>query len=351
MYYFRYIIMIILLIALYIIIKRAGQKSKEDMSIKIFILIFLIYFGILFAKFGFTPMVLLNPMGLLLMSAVVMLLFFKISKKVRNLSYKIDAYNDIQTLYRDIDIQYNPSIASYIMYGRIEEKDIAADIMNLYAQRLIDVKKEEINGKTRYNLILNEDKYKNSKIFESDKYIIDTIIQKKRKFKFDSWNKKVENIFLNMGVCKEEKPKLTFKAIGLTMLIIFLISIIPMKIYFKENFYAILFALIVAFISIIPIVLFSSFIESKAVTKIRLNEIGREEAKKWIKFEKFIKAYTLLPEKKMEDIIIYEKYIPYSVALKINLNYKDTIYSAFNEKDIKEVLKDIDDEGILKNYF
>ena len=46
------------------------------------------------------------------------------------------------------------------------------------------------------------------------------------------------------------------------------------------------------------------------------------------KFKRFIKNYTLIKDRKIEEIIIYEKYIPYAMVLGINKEY--------NQKDIKQ---------------
>ena len=55
----------------------------------------------------------------------------------------------------------------------------------------------------------------------------------------------------------------------------------------------------------------------------KLNENGKSELVKWIKFKKFIKDYTLLKDREIEEIVIYEKYIPYAMALNINKEYND----------------------------
>lgn len=58
-----------------------------------------------------------------------------------------------------------------------------------------------------------------------------------------------------------------------------------------------------------------------------------------------------MKDKNIEDIVLYEKYIPYAVALEVNLNYKDTIFSVFERNEIKNIIKDIIDEDVLENYF
>lgn len=69
-----------------------------------------------------------------------------------------------------------------------------------------------------------------------------------------------------------------------------------------------------------------------------LNVKGEEEVKKWLRFKKFIEEYTLIEDRTIEEIQIYEKYIPYSMALNINKEYKEL--ELFNRKEIQSLLKD-----------
>ena len=92
---------------------------------------------------------------------------------------------------------------------------------------------------------------------------------------------------------------------------------------------------------------FSKHYNSKDHTQLLLNSKGKEEFKKWMKFKKFMSEYTLIEDKNVEDVILYEKYIPYSVVLGINNNYEGTIFSVFDENVLDNVLKEIRDNNFI----
>ena len=92
---------------------------------------------------------------------------------------------------------------------------------------------------------------------------------------------------------------------------------------------------------------FSKHYNSKDHTQLLLNSKGKEEFKKWMKFKKFMSEYTLIEDKNVEDVILYEKYIPYSIVLGINKNYKDTIFSVFDENVLDSVMEEIKNDNFI----
>ena len=293
----------------------------------------------------------MNPYVLILSGMVVCYIFIQFMPEIRNLLYKKDEYNDMQILNRDIDAKYNPSITAYLMEGKIDIKTLAADIMNLYAKKIINIEKQSINNKIKYKFTVNEEKMRNEDIICSDKYIIDTVIQNKYKFKFKEWESFVTNIFLNMDMSKKQKNRIEVKTYLVVLLLVFAVPFIFMLNTGTKLIYAMLYSVMIVCVVGMLVLVFINSMNSKAVDKIDLNEKGKAEAKKWIKFKKYIEEYTLLKDRNIEDIILYEKYIPYAVALEVNLNYKDTIFSAFEKNEIKNIIKDIIDEDVFENYF
>lgn len=334
-------------------------KPKTLLKFINFLLIFIFLLAVIyiislknFPVVEFISILLLNPISVMLIMYVVYLRKNKILINTRNLSYKIDSYDDLQTLNREINITYNPSIAEYLLNGSIDEKALVADIMNLYAKKIIQIQEQIINDKKRYKFNINSETIKSTKIFKSDVYIIDSIVLKKSKFDFSHWNKLVEDTFLKLGVHKTNSKVYRVKDLPKPLLIIFASSLLFARLLSKESLaFQITMSLSVMSASIIPILIMFDYFNSKVVQKINLNDIGREEAKNWIKFEKFVKEYTLLKDKNIEDIIIYERYIPFAIALGINLNYEDTIYSIFNKSELKEILADIADKEIFGVLF
>ena len=75
--------------------------------------------------------------------------------------------------------------------------------------------------------------------------------------------------------------------------------------------------------------------------KRKLNEKEEKELIKWMKFENFIKEYTLLSERKLEDVILYEKYITYAMVLNINKEYKNNDIKYLVEYYMKNIKPNI----------
>ncbi|MBO4815886.1 MAG: hypothetical protein J5507_02950 [Clostridia bacterium] len=94
---------------------------------------------------------LLNPMSLFIYGVLFFILYRKLYPIIRKKYYTIENYKDFQTLQRDINCNYNPSIVSMLIDNNIEIKDIVADIMNLYAKKYIvldnDLNSIKINEK------------------------------------------------------------------------------------------------------------------------------------------------------------------------------------------------------------
>lgn len=77
----------------------------------------------------------MNPYVLICTGMVGCYIFARLLPEIRNLLYKIESYDDMQILNRDIDAKYNPSITAYLMQGKIDIKALAADILNLCAKK------------------------------------------------------------------------------------------------------------------------------------------------------------------------------------------------------------------------
>lgn len=113
-------------------------------------------------------------------------------------------------------------------------------------------------------------------------------------------------------------------------MIIILLSTIIINNYVKIIGLSIILGLILGCFSTVIAVIISTIHDNKYIYKLKLNTTGKAELKKWFKFEKFIKDYTLIKEKIFQDIVLYEQFIPYAVAIGVNKNYKDTLFNVFN---------------------
>lgn len=118
-------------------------------------------------------------------------------KRIRNLKYKIEVNKSNNKFCRDINVDYSPSIVSYLYNQKIElKKDLISDILNLYARKIIDIKTKENN---QYEIIVDKEKYEElywkNKLFENDRYILNTIVLKRFNFKYEEWQNKIKNVY------------------------------------------------------------------------------------------------------------------------------------------------------------
>jgi len=275
---------------------------------------------------------------------VIFYLFFKTYKKLyinlRNTNLHMKAYNDLDSLNRDINVEYSPAIVSYLYNQKLEnKKDILATILNLYNKNAIIINKNS----TGYEFVAknNIDKLN---LNEDEKYLYDCCVAKKEEFSIIKWNNIVRNEYDKYEFSNENsKVKTDNKTVGKFCIIILIISIIitafigdPIveKIGYTEAIIVIKFLICISVFVAISLILsiIIAFEGLSIYTRIKLTKKGKEEFKKWVKFRKFMKEYTLIKDRKIEEIVLYEKYIPYAMVLNINKEYNNKFLKEFIEK-------------------
>ena len=259
----------------------------------------------------------------------------KLFVKSRNKYFEIDANDDIDIFKRTIDFKCNPAIIGFLFSHRLDLKDLSGDILNLYAKRIIDIRKDEY-GKNKFYI---GEKYEENKesLTDSDKYIIDYINKGSKKFDFNIWKDYVK---VEYNKCKFSKKRDGQEKILITIImLVLIIGFIILKFVFNDE---------IIFISlklggiILLITLGYSVVYNDLTKKyLNLTEEGKVTLKDGIKLKKFMEEYTLLKDRTVEEICLYESYIPYAVALGVNKKYKGTMFEIFDE-DISNIIEDID---------
>ena len=293
-------------------------------------------------------------------------IYIKNYKAIRNLRYKMKIKSSNNLYCREVNTDYSPSIVSYLYNQKIEpEKDLISDILNLYARKIIDIKQVENQEDI---LFLNEENFE-GEILDNDKYIIDTIVLHKSKFNYQEWLDKIIKVYrekVNVKNEKEEEDK-DFEEGFLDRIeggshfdlwaVLAILALIP---------FAIILALIVEYVGIKLIIYFATIIfliiilipvvlTIKSAKKrdenldMHLTEDAKEELKKWIRFENYIKSYTLLKERKTEEIEIFEQYIPYAMVLNINKKYKEEILKVLGKEEIKQFIASVNKYKTINN--
>lgn len=269
-----------------------------------------------------------------------------IYKKIRN----IETYKEFEYLNRDISTDMTPSTVSYLLNQKVGYKDLIADIMDLYAMKVINIEKQEdYTFRIQENVNGNVERVKS----ESQKYILNTLLDKNddKVFNFTKWKTLVIEEYKSNSWTKNAKSEKTIETIAIA--IILASSIIGGIVGWnmeKSKGNACVGVMIGFIISLFIMCFYIAFMEIQKENGIFLNKQGKKELKKWIELKKFMKDYTLLKDRNIEEIILYEKYIPYSIALGVNVTYRDTIFDIFDEEEFKSIIEDKSLEKYLDRY-
>ena len=272
-------------------------------------------------------------MGIIVLACFVIL---RLAIKFRNKYYEMDANDDINILKRTIDFEYNPSISGFLFNHKLELKDLSADILNLYAKKIVEIKKNQ-NGKNEIQLGKKYESYK-SELKPSDKYILEYIENNNSKFNFSEWRNQIKKEYDKLGF-SENKEYISDKMFFIMIISIIVISILIFKVICNWEF-------ITAFFISIGISLVITFIVyilyiNISTRYIRFTEKGKNAIKDCIKLKVFMEEYTLLKDRSVEEICIYENYIPYAIALGVNKKYEGTIFEILGE-ELTNIIEDIE---------
>ena len=349
MYMLGYIV-VLLIFAIAVALSRSKNKTNKTIGFGLIILGLIV-----FAYIRFGSIIVFNPIFIILYIAILFGVIAFIYRKYRNLKYQKESYEDINYLNRDLSTEYPPSIVGYLFNQKLRYKDLIADIMELYAQKIINISKSNEQGKTRIHFYLQEEDYRNKISSQSQLYIINTLINdnSNRKFDYRTWKQYVLEEYKIRKFAKEKNEDKSKKIIFITIICMVIIGGIIGWISGSKTGFAGMTMFVGmlggAFIGTLVGYQFINFMKSSENTNVFLSPYGEEELKKWIKFKKFIQDYTLLKERTIEEIAIYESYIPYAIALDVNVQYKNTKFDIFDETEFQSIVNESDSANFLES--
>lgn len=342
-----------LIIILLFIITLALYNSKNDKK-KIIGLVMMILTLSLYVYLKYDTVIVFNPIFIFIYIAIIFGIFLLIYKKYRNLKYEKESYKDINYLNRDISTDYPPSIVGYLLNQKLRYKDLIADILELYAKKIINISKNKEQENKKINFYVELEDYKNKVNDESQLYIINTLINNRENAKFDfrTWKRLVLEEYKKRKFSSEKNYYNSKIIITIFICLTIIGGIIGWisGIKYQQSVNTMILGMIGgAFVGIIVGYQFINFIKNSENTNVFLSSYGKNELKKWIKFKKFIKDYTLLKERTINEIEIYESYIPYAITLDVNVQYKNTKFDIFDENEIQSIINESDSANFLKS--
>lgn len=333
------------------------SNKKEENKISIFetvVIILLLVFLIskIITLLGYA----LIPITLIIITTIYCM---KIYKKGIYIGLKRQTYKDLETLNRDIDNNYSPAIVSYLYNQQIElKKDLVASLLNLETRGYI---KRNFNNQffiknMNYSELGKDDLYLYNAIKNNDLQNIlgyewlECVIDEYEKKKFYEKNKLYDTKKQIIDF-----SKMLLKQVIANIIIFKIINYICIYVNSKNEIaatalimYTMLYLLAA---NVLFFIMYCKVKISIYKNKIVLSKSGKEELKKWIKFENFIKKYTLIEEKTAEDMMIYGEFLPYAMVLNLNKDYINEAEKIFGIKKSKELEIILEKEEILNEIF
>ena len=267
-------------------------------------------------------------------------IYLMIYRIIRNGNICKEINNDLDIFKRDIDCTYSPAIASILYYGKIRwKKTLVANIINLYCKGILKI--EHNNNKIKFKVI--KDETNQNDISKSDKILLDYIENSNHgnKLNYKLWKKALKEEYKQLNFTKE----MDISDTKMILTIIF-VSLVAIIILCFTNDYGV--ALNIPFglmIGTAITIMFSVFWKrNKFTLSMNLNDAGKQELKKWIKFKKFMEEYTLMKDREIEEVVLYEEYLPYSIALGVNKKSDESLQKVFDNETLLNIQKVIKED-------
>lgn len=291
--------------------------------------------------------------------------------------------------YREIPREENstPAEATYLYYfnkkrletGAIQSKVVASTILNLALKKIIRLRVEE---KSVYVKIITEPvglKKDELEIYQllkevagnQEKFKLDDlkIYAKKKYHKYSEFINKVVNAARNslyelklIDKAKEreytksesaEMKIMLVKNIYEWLIVTYLVSLLPIfhMILIREmgiGFSKIFLEVLLALFPMVAILLYSWHLQKRVYEKIAvLTQAGSDEKEQWKGLAKYMKEFSLLREKEVPQLVIWEKYLVYATAFGIADKVVEQMKANYPEVFIKEQW---DDEKMAEQY-
>jgi uncharacterized membrane protein len=249
---------------------------------------------------------------------------------------RISLFNIRSNSYeREAPIDLSPAVLSYIINGRIESnKDIVATILNLSAKGYIKLRKdqEELVVEKR-NFIHNNTVINTSEELRPDeKYIYEWLTQNNgQNYNINNWYKIIKD--------EAEKTKYIRGAETYITYILLAISAVVGTISYTHRFK---FGIenIIAYLSLLLALPACIYEDSRKSGKVgrkfyTYTKEGKLFLKKVSGFKKYIKDFSIIKNRELEEVYLWEEYLAYSMVLNINRKYyKKTIKQLGKYTDI-----------------
>lgn len=252
----------------------------------------------------------------------------------------IDKKTDDLQYYREVLSSYSPAELNYVYSANTQfPKDAVTTLLSLKLKKIID-----LNNENNTITILKDD----ANISNSEKYVLNKIKDEKLKnfepIKYQQIvQEDVENKHLTNKGSKKNMSAFSMLFIAIIIILLFFIIVFALPSEGILGFISvILIPLIFIILSLgIPGIILYCIL--RTYNPYKLSKEGKQLRKKLLGLKNYITQFSLLQEKDIKDLIVWEDYLIYSIIFDLN----DDLISKIQEKYI---VFDTTDTQTAENY-
>ena len=239
----------------------------------------------------------------------------------------IDKKTDDLQYYREVLSSYSPAELNYVYSANTQfPKDAVTTLLSLKLKKIID-----LNNENNTITILKDD----ANISNSEKYVLNKIKDEKLKnfepIKYQQIvQEDVENKHLTNKGSKKNMSAFSMLFIAIIIILLFFIIVFALPSEGILGFISvILIPLIFIILSLgIPGIILYCIL--RTYNPYKLSKEGKQLRKKLLGLKNYITQFSLLQEKDIKDLIVWEDYLIYSIIFDLN----DDLISKIQEKYI-----------------
>ena len=238
-----------------------------------------------------------------------------------------DKKTDDLQYYREVLSSYSPAELNYVYSANTQfPKDAVTTLLSLKLKKIID-----FNNESNTITVLQKD----GNISNSEKYVLNKIKDGKlTNFEFIKFQQIVQEDVKNKNLTNKgyKKNMSALSMLFVAIIIIFLFFIITIALPSEGilGFISVILIpliFIVLFLGIPGIIIYSIL---RAYNPYKLSKEGKQLRKKLLGLKNYITQFSLLEEKELKDLIVWEDYLIYSIIFDLN----DDLISKIQEKYI-----------------
>lgn len=220
--------------------------------------------------------------------------------------------------YRELPNTYGPEIVGYLMHHQVKPNDLSAAIMNLISKKVIKAEKVMTGKKEDYKLVYLPENVAQTELSVGDTNLIYWLFHERESLLLSTLKKEAKTDYIDFLKSYEAWKGITINS-GEEQNF-FLVNTKPKVILIFYSILGIVCGVLASNVTLpimitVGLIILGIFGIIYGCCYQKRTQYGNDEFVKWQAFKKFLLDFGNFSEKELPEIVLWEKYLVYAVAL------------------------------------